>query len=201
MFVISVRLVVTSAKRSCWLMMQWNPLLLKKEKPYLGYKIPWNDIKPIKNLLVDATNAHQSTLCVVFNVLLLSHQYNPERENLVKVLRRVTMPDRTVIVTMVDEAWARTGSILDVFLQSFKVGEGTQRFLNHLVIITTDAQAFEYCNSLHPHCIHPSIFPQFFGFNTQSTANPDHSMFSWRRNYVLFKVLELGYNIIFTVWF
>ncbi|WJX81195.1 hypothetical protein P8452_64112 [Trifolium repens] len=108
------------------------------------------------------------------------------------------MPDRTVILTMVDESHAKPGSMLEVLLQSFKTGQGTQRLLNHLVIITMDPQAFEYCRFLHPHCIHPSTFEHYFATKRQSLQIPDHNVFSWRRNNVLIEVIELGYNIIFT---
>jgi len=110
------------------------------------------------------------------------------------------MPDRTIVLTMVDESHARPGSVLEVLLQSFKSGLNTQRFLNHLVIITMDPQAFEYCKLLHPHCIHPSTFEPYFSTKRQSITNPDHSVFSWRRNNVLIDVIEMGYHIIFTVW-
>jgi len=110
------------------------------------------------------------------------------------------MPDRTIVLTMVDESHAKPGSVLQVLLQSFKSGKDTQRFLNHLVIITMDPQAFEYCRLLHPHCIHPSTFEPYFSTKRQSITSPDHSLFSWRRNNVLIDVIELGYHIIFTVW-
>ncbi|XP_027351180.1 uncharacterized protein At4g15970-like [Abrus precatorius] len=97
------------------------------------------------------------------------------------------MPDRTVLLTMVDESWASPGSMLEILLQSFKSGEGTQRLLNHLLVITMDPQAFEYCRSLHPNCIHPSTFRSSY-----------HNAFTFTRNDVLLDVLQLGYNIIFT---
>ncbi|XP_061371616.1 uncharacterized protein At1g28695-like, partial [Gastrolobium bilobum] len=99
---------------------------------------------------------------------------------------------------MVDESRASPGSILEVLLQSFKSGEGTQRLLNHLVIITMDPQAFEYCRALHPLCIHPSTFAHYFTTKRQSNTTPDHNAYSWRRNNVLLEVVELGYNIVFT---
>ena len=54
------------------------------------------------------------------------------------------MSDRTVILTVVNEAWARPDSILDLFLESFRTGDGTKRLLNHLLIIAEDSQAFQY---------------------------------------------------------
>ena len=134
------------------------------------------------------------------NLPLLSSQYQSKQQELVQVLKKAAMSDRTIILTMVNESWASPGSILDVFLQSFKSGEGTHRLLNHLVIITMDPQAYEYCRPLHPHCIHPSTFAHYFATKRQSITNPDHSEFSWRRNNVLLEMLELGYNTIFTVW-
>lgn len=111
------------------------------------------------------------------------------------------MSDRTVILTMVDKAWASPGSILDVFLQGLRVGEGTQKFLNHLVIVTMDSQAFDYCTSLHPYCLHPSISSHYVDFIRQSTGTSNHNLFSWKRNYLLYKVIQLGYNLIYTVCF
>lgn len=128
-------------------------------------------------------------------------QSHTEREKLEQVLARATMPDRNVILTMVDEAWARPGSILDVFLRSFKVGEGTERFLNHLVIVAMDQKALNYCTSLHPYCFYPSIFSNYLRIITRSRTSPDQNMFVWKRNQVLLQVLELGYNIIYTVRF
>ncbi|KAG4940464.1 hypothetical protein AAZX31_16G054000 [Glycine max] len=130
----------------------------------------------------------------VTKVVLLKHRstYYSENEELDNVLWSAKLPDRTVILTMVDESMASPGSILDILLQSFKSGEGTERLLNHLVIISMDPQAFEYCSSLHPYCIHPSIFPR------PIMTTPDHNLFTWTRNDVLYEVIRLGYNIIFT---
>ncbi|KAL5057231.1 hypothetical protein RYX36_028835, partial [Vicia faba] len=132
-------------------------------------------------------------------VVTTQTKYDSEKQELIQVLKKATMQDRTVILTMVDESHARPGSMLEVFLQSFKYGQGTQRFLNHLVIITMDLQAFQYCRLLHPYCIHPSTFQPYFSTKRPSVTTPDHSvLFNWRRNHVLMQVIELGYNIIFT---
>lgn len=139
---------------------------------------------------------YQNNLEFSVNLLLLPCQFNSQNQELENMLRRATMPDRTVILTMVDESVASPGSLLDILLQSFKSGEGTQRLVNHLVIITMDLQAFEYCRSLHPYCIHPSVFPHPFATIMTTPAN---KLFTWTRKDVLFEVVRLGYNIIFTV--
>ncbi|KAH1118993.1 hypothetical protein AAZX31_17G172900 [Glycine max] len=133
--------------------------------------------------------------------VLLRHKstYYSKNQELDDVLRRAIMPDRSVILTMVNKSMASPGSILDILLQSFKSGDGTQRLLNHMVIITMDPHAFEYCRSLHPYCIHPSIFPHHFVTKRGSIiTTPDQNLFTWTRNDVLFEVIQLGYSIIFT---
>ncbi|KAJ7974791.1 Glycosyltransferase [Quillaja saponaria] len=128
-----------------------------------------------------------------------------ERLKLVEVLKRATMPDRTVILTILDQAWARPGSVLHLFLESFRVGQGTQKLLNHLVVIAMDSQAFEICNSVLPHCIHPSAFGSNFDTKNQFISNPNHKLRNHIKNNILLEVLDLGYNIIFTdadvMWF
>ncbi|TVT97270.1 hypothetical protein EJB05_57494, partial [Eragrostis curvula] len=42
---------------------------------------------------------------------------------LAELLPKVAMEDRTVILTMVNEAWAQPNSLLDIFRDSFKNGE------------------------------------------------------------------------------
>ncbi|GAB4847965.1 hypothetical protein Ancab_027027 [Ancistrocladus abbreviatus] len=62
------------------------------------------------------------------------------------------MSDSTVIVTVVNKEWARPGSVLDLFLESFQAGQGAKRLLNHLIIAASGAQAFRYCDTTHPYC-------------------------------------------------
>ncbi|KAG4933626.1 hypothetical protein JHK87_047628 [Glycine soja] len=66
--------------------------------------------------------------------VLLRHKstYYSKNQELDDVLRRAIMPDRSVILTMVNKSMASPGSILDILLQSFKSGDGTQRLLNHM---------------------------------------------------------------------
>ncbi|XP_031271560.1 uncharacterized protein At4g15970-like isoform X2 [Pistacia vera] len=59
--------------------------------------------------------------------LLDSEEYRLE-----KVLKNAAMEDNTVILTTLNEAWAAPNSVLDLFLESFRIGYGTRRLLNHL---------------------------------------------------------------------
>ncbi|XP_059450066.1 uncharacterized protein At4g15970-like [Corylus avellana] len=136
---------------------------------------------------------------------LLHVQPNAEATELVRVLRRTSMADKTVIVTILDETWASPGSVLDLFLESFRVGQGTQRFLNHLVVVALDNQAFQYCNAIHPHCFQLPLFESKIAAVEGLFTTPDHLMLNRRRNDILLQVIELGYNLVFTeadsMWF
>ncbi|KAG5630179.1 hypothetical protein H5410_001896, partial [Solanum commersonii] len=68
------------------------------------------------------------------------------------MLKNVTMEDKTVIITTLNEAWATLNSVVDLFLESFRIGDHTHRLLNHLVIIALDEKAFSRCLALHSHC-------------------------------------------------
>lgn len=69
-----------------------------------------------------------------------------------EVLRNASMPNKTVILTTINEAWAVPGSVMVLFLESFRIGENTCGLLNHLVIIFVDERAYNRCKSIHPHC-------------------------------------------------
>ncbi|KAG6524469.1 hypothetical protein ZIOFF_014378 [Zingiber officinale] len=49
-----------------------------------------------------------------------------------KVLKEAAMENKTVILTTLNAAWASPGSIIDLFFQSFRTGDGTRRLLDHL---------------------------------------------------------------------
>ncbi|PWZ09975.1 Uncharacterized protein Zm00014a_007635 [Zea mays] len=69
-----------------------------------------------------------------------------------RMLRRAAMEDRTVIMTSVNEAWAAPGSLLDSFLESFRVGENVSHLAKHVVVVAMDDGAFRRCQAVHPHC-------------------------------------------------
>ncbi|KAG5541180.1 hypothetical protein RHGRI_021139 [Rhododendron griersonianum] len=75
-----------------------------------------------------------------------------ERSKLNGVLKKAAMGDKTVILTTLNEAWAAPNSVFDVFLESFKIGNGTKRLLNHLVVVAMDQKAYKRCLGLHSHC-------------------------------------------------
>ncbi|KAG7979422.1 hypothetical protein I3843_05G130600 [Carya illinoinensis] len=127
-----------------------------------------------------------------------------EGYRLEKVLKDAAMEDRTVIITAINEAWAAPNSVIDLFLESFKIGDQTRRLLNHLVIIALDQKAFARCLVIHTHCF--SLVSDGIDFRREAYfMTPDYLKMMWKRIDFLRSVLDMGYNFVFTdanvMWF
>jgi hypothetical protein len=108
------------------------------------------------------------------------------------------MGDGTVILTTLNEAWPAPNSVIDLFLESFRLGDGTLRLLNHLVIIALDQKAFARCLVVHTHCF--SLVSDGVDFHREAYfMTPDYLKMMWRRIDFLRSVLEMGHNFVFTV--
>ncbi|KAG2602969.1 hypothetical protein PVAP13_5KG729864 [Panicum virgatum] len=116
---------------------------------------------------------------------------------LAELLPRVAMADRTVIVTSVNDAWAAPGSLLDLFRESFRNGEGIEHLLNHTLIVAVDAGGFDRCRAVHPHCYRLEVKSA-----NVSAANrflsKGYLEIVWAKLSLQQRVLELGYNYLFT---
>lgn len=154
-------------------------------------------------------------------VLALQYYYNPlgvrngrnlfnsltnhsSELDLGRLLEKVSMPNKTVIITTINAAWAEHNSLLDLYLQSFQIGEGTQQLMKNLLLVAVDQKAFERCQQIHPHCYlllnEGSDFSGEKVFMTQ-----DYLDLMWARILFLKHVLVLGYNFVFSdadiMWF
>lgn len=121
-----------------------------------------------------------------------------------RVLANAAMKDRTVILTTLNEAWAAPNSVIDLFLESFRIGNGTQWLLNHLVIVALDEKAFSRCLAVHIHCY--ALHTEGINFSKEAFfMTADYLKMMWRRIEFLTSVLEMGYNFVFTdadvMWF
>nr|CAD1839067.1 unnamed protein product [Ananas comosus var. bracteatus] len=67
----------------------------------------------------------------------------PQTKDLASLLKSVAMDDNTVILTEINEAWATPNSLLDLFLESFRIGEHIEHLLDHLLIVAVDQKAFD----------------------------------------------------------
>ncbi|KAL0693410.1 hypothetical protein Bca4012_060590 [Brassica carinata] len=117
-----------------------------------------------------------------------------------RVLMNAAMEDKTVIIAALNEAWVAPNSIFDLFLESFHVGIGTEKYLKHVIGVCVDDKAYERCLHLHlhPHCylINATDYDQLSGKNNYMT--PGYLKLIWRRMEFLREVLALGYNFLFT---
>ncbi|KAG6506176.1 hypothetical protein ZIOFF_031494 [Zingiber officinale] len=114
-----------------------------------------------------------------------------------KVLKEAAMENKTVILTTLNAAWASPGSIIDLFFQSFRTGDGTRRLLDHLVIIALDKKAYIRCISLHTHCF--SLYTEGMDFSDEKIyMTAGYLSMMWRRIEFLRVILEMGYNFIFS---
>lgn len=109
--------------------------------------------------------------------------------------------NKTVIITTLNDAWAEPNSIFELFVESFRIGNDTERLLKHLVVVCLDDKAFGRClTSLpHGHC---------FQLRTKSGNNFTSEAFfmssgyldmMWTRIHFLSSVLQMGYSFVFTV--
>uniref|UniRef100_A0A7N0TG22 Nucleotide-diphospho-sugar transferase domain-containing protein n=2 Tax=Kalanchoe fedtschenkoi TaxID=63787 RepID=A0A7N0TG22_KALFE len=128
-----------------------------------------------------------------------------EGDQLNNVLKDAAMEDKTVILTTLNDAWAAPGSIFDLFLESFNIGDDTGRLLNHLAVIALDQKAYKRCLVVHGRC-YALVAPQGVDFSPPASyMNDEYLKMMWRRTDFLHTVLELGYNFVFTdtdiMWF
>ncbi|KQK11244.1 hypothetical protein BRADI_2g58987v3 [Brachypodium distachyon] len=136
-----------------------------------------------------------------------------ELQGLEKLLRAAADEDRTVIMTSVNEAWAAEGSLLGLFLESFRAGERIARFVDHLLIVALDGGAFERCKALHKHCYLLAPAPPVAGGGAPGGNLSEEKVFMskdyidlvWSKVRLQQRILELGYNFLFTdvdiMWF
>ncbi|CAN6302783.1 unnamed protein product [Urochloa humidicola] len=120
------------------------------------------------------------------------------------VSRAATADDRTVIITCVNEAWAKPGSLLDLFLESFRSGEGISHLLDNVLIVAMDQPAMARCKALHPHCYLYTI-PGVDLASAKFFLSKEYLELVWSKLKLQRRVLQLGYNFLFTdvdiLWF
>ncbi|KAJ9141583.1 hypothetical protein P3X46_032103 [Hevea brasiliensis] len=150
--------------------------------------------KPCSSSWISSMLFRRITLVFLVAVSCLG---NCDSDDLESVLRAASMKDKTVILTSVNIAMAKPGFVLDVFLESFKIGNNTKKLLNHLVIITLDQKAYARCLAIHPHCFALKIQ----GLDLSSEAffmTPIYLEVVWAKIHILATVLQKGYNFVFT---
>lgn len=119
-------------------------------------------------------------------------------------LEKASMPNKTVIITTINAAWAEQNSILDLYLQSFRIGEGIQQLLDHVLLVAVDQSAFNRCQQIHRHCY--ILLKEGSDFSREEVImSQGYLDLMWARILFLKHVLALGYNFVFSdadiLWF
>ncbi|KAH7840009.1 hypothetical protein Vadar_011291 [Vaccinium darrowii] len=120
------------------------------------------------------------------------------RDELEEVLAKTSMANKSLIIAVVNKAYVEgEKSMLEMFLDSFWLGENTRALRDHLLIVTVDQTSYERCKFLGLHCYKlETNGVDFVGEKLYMSA--DFIKMMWRRTLFLGDVLKRGYNFIFT---
>lgn len=121
-----------------------------------------------------------------------------ELPGLEKLLIETSMPNKTLIITTLNSAWAKNNTMIDLFLASFQEGDNIAHLVDHLLIVALDQSAFDRCTAIHHHCYRLETEGVDFAAE-KFFMSSDYLKMMWRRIDFLRIVLELGYNILFSV--
>ncbi|XP_052176266.1 uncharacterized protein At1g28695-like isoform X1 [Diospyros lotus] len=129
-----------------------------------------------------------------------------EEDELERALAETATENRTVIIAVVNEAYVEgDNAMLDLFMDAFWLGEGTQGLRDHLLVVAADQTSYDRCKFLRLHCyrLENSAGEDLAGEKLYMSAGFIDMM--WRRTQFLGDVLRRGYNFIFTdtdvMWF
>ena len=115
-------------------------------------------------------------------------------------LRGAAYANRTLILTVLNEAYAEEDGLLDLFLRSMREGDGTAQLIDHVLFVAMDRQAFRRCRSLAG--LRCYLLRQRDGDDLSSEQlymSDGFIRMMWRRIRFLGDVLKHGYSFIFTV--
>uniref|UniRef100_A0A0D6R7L8 Nucleotide-diphospho-sugar transferase domain-containing protein n=1 Tax=Araucaria cunninghamii TaxID=56994 RepID=A0A0D6R7L8_ARACU len=120
----------------------------------------------------------------------------PPPDELDRVLAK-TAKNGTVIITTLNKAWAEPNTMIDLFLESFRIGEGTRELLDNVLIVGLDAKAYNRCLEIHRYCY--SLKTKGVDFSAEKLyMTDDYLKMMWTRLGFLGDVLRRGYNMVFT---
>ncbi|KAG8059836.1 hypothetical protein GUJ93_ZPchr0002g23452 [Zizania palustris] len=150
-----------------------------------------------------ATRSHSSVATTSSSCLRRALEES-DNLKLEQVLQEASMDNKTIILTTMNAAWASPGSVIDLFIDSFRRGVRTSSLLRHLVIITFDWKAYKQCKKIHTHCF--ALVTKDVDFSQEKRFQTSGYLeMMWKRLDFLRLVLEKGYSFIFSdadiMWF
>ncbi|KAL5724086.1 hypothetical protein ACHQM5_007393 [Ranunculus cassubicifolius] len=119
-------------------------------------------------------------------------------DELEMALSGASMANKTLIIAILNKAYIEGEKpMLDIFLESFWLGEKTQFLVDHLLLVAMDQTAFDRCKFLRLHCYRLVTEGVDFG-GEKLYMSRDFINMMWRRTIFLAEVLQRGYSFIFT---
>uniref|UniRef100_A0A2P2IQD6 Nucleotide-diphospho-sugar transferase domain-containing protein n=1 Tax=Rhizophora mucronata TaxID=61149 RepID=A0A2P2IQD6_RHIMU len=117
-------------------------------------------------------------------------------------LEKASMPNKTVIIAVVNKAYVdqtveSETTMLDLFLESFWLGENTRPLLDHLLLVAVDQTAYDRCMFKRLHCYKLETDGVEFA-GEKLYMSKDFVKMMWRRTLLLIDVLKRGYSFVFT---
>ncbi|XP_058087552.1 uncharacterized protein At1g28695-like [Magnolia sinica] len=121
------------------------------------------------------------------------------KDELETTLEGASMSNRTLIIAVIKRAYGEEKGMLDILIESFRLGENTEFLLGHLLLVAVDQTSFDRCNLLHLHCY--KLVTDIVDFTGEKLYMlGDFIKMMWRRTIFLADLLRRGYNFIFTLF-
>ncbi|KAF3445612.1 hypothetical protein FNV43_RR10788 [Rhamnella rubrinervis] len=123
-------------------------------------------------------------------------------DELEEALSKASMDNKTVIIAVINRAYADQDitadtTMLDLFLDSFWLGEDTKSLRDHLLLVAVDQMAYDRCRFLRLNCY--KLETDGVDFKGEKLyMSEDFIRMMWRRTLFLLDVLKRGYNFVFT---
>ena len=136
---------------------------------------------------------------------LLQTSIDEPQDELGSALAKASMGNQTTIITIINKAYTEQDinantTMFDLFLNSFRLGEGTRPLLDHVLVVAVDRTAYDRCRLQRLNCFRlESDDVDFEGEKVYMTEGFIKMM--WKRTCFLLEVLKRGYNFVFTVYF
>ncbi|KAK2405904.1 Nucleotide-diphospho-sugar transferase family protein [Trifolium repens] len=111
--------------------------------------------------------------------------------------------NKTLIIAIVNKAYVEQDvkgdaiTMLDLFLNSFWLGERTRSLIDNLLIVAVDQTSYDRCEFLRLNCLRLETDGVDFG-GEKLYMSQEFIKMMWRRTFFLLEVLKRGYNFIFT---
>jgi hypothetical protein len=109
--------------------------------------------------------------------------------------------NKTLILTVLNKAYAEEDGLLDLFIESLRGGEGTAQLIDHVLFVAMDGPAYQRCRSFSGvRCYRLQLVDGAGDLSSEQLYMSDGFIrMMWRRIRFLGDVLKHGYSFIFSV--